>query len=140
MAFSGLDGLYGPGSGTLGCSQRRLSHLRTDSSCGAGPLMEDQAVEVVGDVGQDQFRLGAGKTVSRLLHAIACRPANGADKQPEAVLLVRKDMLDRPARIDDLPALARAMCFGIGRPAGLRRWIRLTSIFDASHFSFFCDR
>ena len=33
-----------------------------------------------------------------------------------------------------------AMFCGIGLPAGLRRWIRLTSIFDASHFSFFCER
>ena len=42
--------------------------------------MEDQAVEVVGDVGQHQFRF---------------RPheSDGADEQAEAVLLVGKDML-----------------------------------------------
>jgi hypothetical protein len=46
--------------------------------------MEDQPVEVVGDVGQDQFRLGT-------------RDTDCADKQPEAVLLMREDMLDRGA-------------------------------------------
>ena len=37
--------------------------------------MEDEAVEVVGQVGQRQFRLGPGD-------------ADGADEQPEAVLLM----------------------------------------------------
>lgn len=46
--------------------------------------MEDQPVEVVGDVRQDQFCLGAGN-------------ADRADEQPEPVLLMREDMLDRGA-------------------------------------------
>ena len=43
--------------------------------------MEDQAVEVVGDVGEREFRLGA------------CQ-ADGADEKAEPVLLMSKDMLD----------------------------------------------
>ncbi|MEH6721823.1 MAG: hypothetical protein V7704_23440, partial [Aurantimonas endophytica] len=43
--------------------------------------MEDQAVRVVGDVGERQFRLSAGK-------------ADGADEETEADLLVREHMLD----------------------------------------------
>ncbi len=89
-------------------------------------LVEDQPVEVVGDVGERQFRLGPGD-------------ANGSDEEPEAVLLMGEDMHDA-ARIEDLAAFAVAMFCGIGFPAGLRRWMRLTSIFDASHFSFFRER
>ena len=44
-------------------------------------FMEDQPVEVVGQIGEPQFRLGAAK-------------ADGADEQAEAVLLVCKDMLN----------------------------------------------
>lgn len=44
------------------------------------------------------------------------------------------------ARIADSAALARAILCGIGLPAGLRLWMRLTSILEASHFSFFCER
>lgn len=43
--------------------------------------MEDKAVEVVGQLGQGQFRLGPGD-------------ADGADERPEPVLLVGKHMLD----------------------------------------------
>lgn len=43
--------------------------------------MEDQAVEVVGEVSQRKFGLRAGQ-------------ADGADKEAIAVLLMRKDMLD----------------------------------------------
>ena len=43
--------------------------------------MEDQAIHVVGDVGERQFRLGAGE-------------ADGADEEAEARLLVREDVLD----------------------------------------------
>ncbi|WP_315928390.1 hypothetical protein [Mesorhizobium sp. SP-1A] len=39
------------------------------------PFMEDQPVEVVGDVGEDEFRLGP-------------RQADGADEQAEAFLLI----------------------------------------------------
>ena len=61
--------------------------------------MEDQSVEVVGEVGQCQFGqcqfgLGAGQPASRRLPAIACRPMDGADEQGEAVLLMREDVFD----------------------------------------------
>lgn len=44
--------------------------------------MEDQAVEVVGDVGEREFGLGA-------------RQADGADEEAEPVLLMGEDVLDR---------------------------------------------
>ena len=88
--------------------------------------MEDQAVHVVGDVGEGQFRLGLGE-------------ANRADEQAEAGLLMAKTFSIR-ARMKDFFALARAVACGIGLPAGLRRWMRLASIFGASHFSLFCER
>lgn len=44
--------------------------------------MEDQAVEVVGDVGEREFGLGSGQ-------------ADGADEEAEPVLLVGEDVLDR---------------------------------------------
>ena len=43
--------------------------------------MEDQSVEVVGEVGQREFGQRAGDT-------------DGADEQAIAVLLMRKDVLD----------------------------------------------
>ena len=43
--------------------------------------MEDKPVEVVGDMGQDELRLGQ-------------RDANGADEQAEPVLLVGEDVFD----------------------------------------------
>ena len=43
--------------------------------------MEDEPVEVLGDMGEDEFRLRA-------------RQANGADEQPEPVLLVGEDVFD----------------------------------------------
>jgi hypothetical protein len=46
--------------------------------------MEDEAVEVLGDVGQGQFRLGPVQS-------------DGADEQAEAHLLMGKDMLDAGA-------------------------------------------
>jgi hypothetical protein len=46
--------------------------------------MEDQPVEVVSDVGQDRFRFGT-------------RDTDCGDEQPEVVLLMREDMLDRGA-------------------------------------------
>lgn len=58
-----------------------IAGSQTDSSCGAGSLMEDQPVKVIGDVGEDEFRLGT-------------RDADRADEQPKAVLLMREDMLD----------------------------------------------
>ena len=43
--------------------------------------MKDQAIEIVGQIGQGQFRLGP-------------RDADGADEQPELVLLMSEHMLD----------------------------------------------
>ena len=43
--------------------------------------MEDKPVEVVGDIGQDEFCLGP-------------RDADGADEQAEPVLLVGEDVFD----------------------------------------------
>lgn len=45
------------------------------------PFMEDQAVEVIGQIGEREFRLRPGK-------------ADGADEQAIAVFLVCKDMFD----------------------------------------------
>lgn len=56
----------------------------TDSGRSEPPFIEDQAVKVVGEVREGQFRLGAGQT-------------DGADEQPEPVLLVGEDMLDAGA-------------------------------------------
>ena len=58
-----------------------LSRFQADSSRGHAAFVEDQAIHVVGDVGQRQFRLRA------------C-DANGADEEAETVLLMREDMLD----------------------------------------------
>lgn len=46
--------------------------------------MEDQAIEVVGEIGERRFGLGP-------------RQADGADEQSEAVLLVREDIFDARA-------------------------------------------
>lgn len=54
---------------------------RTHLSCCRLSFMEDQPVEVVGQINQCEFRLRAGNT-------------DGADEQAVAVLLVGKDMLD----------------------------------------------
>ena len=79
--------------------------------------MEDQPVEVVGQVGKGQLRLGTGK-------------ADGADEQPEPVLLMGKHMLDMSAD--------RGLgCIGL--PMGFFLWIRLVSILLSSHFSLLRD-
>lgn len=53
-------------------------------SRGCTPLVEDQAVEVVGEVGEREFCLRTGN-------------ADGADEEAIAVFLMRKDMLDAGA-------------------------------------------
>ena len=58
-----------------------LAGFQTESACGSPTLVEDQAVEVVGQVAKGQFRLSAGQ-------------ADGADEQVEPVLLMREDMFD----------------------------------------------
>jgi hypothetical protein len=51
--------------------------FRADSSRGSPALMEDQAVHVVGEVGECQFGLGSGE-------------ADRTDEETEAVLVLRK--------------------------------------------------
>lgn len=55
--------------------------IRADSSCGEARFVEDQPVEVVGQIGERQFRLGPLEP-------------DGADEQPEAGLLMGEDVLD----------------------------------------------
>ena len=52
-----------------------------DSYCGGASFMEDQAIEVIGQIGQGEFRLRSGQ-------------ADGSDEEVIAVLLVRKDVLN----------------------------------------------
>jgi len=58
-----------------------VSRFRSDSSHRSGALMEDQTVEVVGQVRQGQFGFGASH-------------AYGADEQAELALLMRENMVD----------------------------------------------
>ncbi|MGO4170879.1 hypothetical protein [Bosea sp. TAF32] len=88
--------------------------------------MEDQPVEIAGDIGEGQFRLGPRQT-------------DGAMNRPNRFFWWTKTR-STAGRIVDLLALARATCCGIGRPGCLRRWIRQTSIFVESPFSFFRER
>jgi hypothetical protein len=59
----------------------RFCGFQARLSRGCTPFVEDQTVEVVGEVGQREFGLRAGN-------------ADGADEQAIAVLLMREDMLD----------------------------------------------
>ena len=59
----------------------RNPEVWTDSSHGSGAFMEDEPVEIVGDIGQDEFRFGPCDT-------------DGADEQAEPVLLVGEDVFD----------------------------------------------
>ena len=88
--------------------------------------MGDQAVEVIGQIGQCQFRLSP-------------LDSDGADEQPEPVFLMREHMLD-PGTDRGLAAFARAVAFGMDFPLGLRRWMRLDSMRSASHISFVLER
>ena len=79
--MSGLTGIPGmpfcqPFSPFCGF-QAHLSRVRT-------PLMEDQTVEVVGQIGKREPSLRSGQ-------------ADGADKEAITVLLMRKDVLDAGA-------------------------------------------
>src|SRR5690606_13660072 len=65
----------------FGCLFGAFSDFRIDSSHGCSFLVEDETVEIVCEVGQGQFRLGPGDT-------------DGADEQPELVLLMGEHMLD----------------------------------------------
>ena len=75
---------FAPGLGRsgycFGVYCRFWTHLSHDTSS----LVEDQAVEIVGEIGQCQFGFGA-------------RQANGANEQSEPVFLMSEDMLDPSA-------------------------------------------
>ncbi|WP_099185931.1 hypothetical protein [Sphingobium fuliginis] len=59
---------FGPISKIPGVDFAVFAGLQTESACGFSALVEDQAIEVVGQVAKGQFRLSAGQ-------------ADGADKQ-----------------------------------------------------------
>ena len=61
-----------------------FSGFRADSAHGCTTFMEDQAIEVVGEVGQGQFGFSPGDT-------------DCPDEQAKAGLLMGKDVLDRRA-------------------------------------------
>ena len=69
------------GVGRGGRDRGRNPEVWTDSSHGSGAFMEDEPVEIVGDIGQDEFRFGPCDT-------------DGADEQAEPVLLVGEDVFD----------------------------------------------
>lgn len=76
--MSGLTGIVG----VPVCQPFRSFHgFQVDLSRGCASFVEDQAVEVVGQIGEREFCLRTGQ-------------ADGADKEAIAVLLMRKDMLD----------------------------------------------
>src|SRR5690606_34262741 len=58
-----------------------LARLQAESSHALAAFMEDQPVEVVGKIAKGQLRFGS-------------RQSDGANEQPEPVLLMGKDMLD----------------------------------------------
>ena len=59
----------------------RFERFQAESSRGGAALVKDHSVHVVGDVGERQFRLGAGE-------------ADRANEEAETGLLVGEDMLD----------------------------------------------
>ena len=80
--------------------------------------MEDQAVHVVGDVGEGQFRLGPGE-------------ANRADEQAEAVLLMGEDVLDPDADV----RLDRGRSSHVARRCQYPFQLRLTGLANAPPMS-----
>lgn len=75
--------------------------MQADSSHACPALVEDQPVEVLGEVAKGQFRIGAGQ-------------ADGADEQPKPVLLMGEDVFDMRADRG----------FGSVDPGGcLRHWL-----------------
>ena len=88
-AYPGLIGMDGPRFARLPTVRGRYPPFRADSSPGGAALVEDQAVEIVGQIGKRQFRLGA-------------RQADRADEKPEAIFLVREDMLDPREECQDV--------------------------------------
>src|SRR3546814_8697858 len=74
-----------------------------DSCCGGASFVEDQAVEVIGQIGQSELCLDPLE-------------ADGADEQPEPVFLMRRHMLD--------PSPDRGLC-GIGAGGGLGHGLSL---------------
>ena len=72
---------FGPPLAVCFARKGRFPVFRADSWHGGALFVEDETVEIVGEVGQRQFRFGPGE-------------ANGADKQAELILLMGKHMLD----------------------------------------------
>ena len=73
---------FGPISTMPGVDSAGFADLQTAlAACRFQTLVEDQPIEVVGQVAKGQFRLSAGE-------------ADGADEQVEPVLLMREDMLN----------------------------------------------
>ncbi len=76
---------------------RGFSGFRTDSARRSDPLAEDQAVDIMGDVGRDGFGLGEGE-------------ADRADEETGAVLPMlrkRRGKKQRSALSGPLPAAGR---------------------------------
>lgn len=82
-------------------SQTQLSHRRPS-------LVEDQAVHIVGEVGQCDLGFGA-------------LDADGADKQPHMMLFMGKDMLDQRAHLG-------LLAIGLGCPFGHRPAVGLAAV------------
>lgn len=75
------EGRFAAGSAGFQAGSSADFGFRADSSHSPGALMEDQPVEIVGDVGQGELRLGTSQT-------------DGADEEAEPVLLIGEDVLD----------------------------------------------
>ena len=76
-----MEGWYLPLLGDVLGSFSRFCGFQAHLSCSRTSLVEDQAVEVVGQIGEGEFGLRSGD-------------ADRADEQAIAVLLMREDMLD----------------------------------------------
>ena len=83
--------------------------------------MEDQAVDVVDEVGECDLGLGSSVPMVRMKSAIW--------------FFCRAKTCSMRARTVDLAALARAVRAGIGLPLGFLRWTRLTRQIDFIHAS-----
>ena len=57
LQIDGLAGAFGHWNSALRPVSASISNIRADSSYGLGAFMEDQPTEVIGEVGQDLFRL-----------------------------------------------------------------------------------
>ncbi len=81
MRFTRLIIAFPGDIGSIGAVLNLYSGFWTQLSCGEPAFVEDQALHVVGQIGQ---------------HDLGLRPpdADGADEQPHMCLLLRKDVFD----------------------------------------------